>query len=323
MKSPTSRPSASFELRQLRCFLAVIDSGSFSRAAIRMGVSQQAVSQIIRSLEENLGVRLLDRNPRQSAPTAFGRLLLEHARKIDAECASFDGRLARAIAAGDGQVRLGASPTASIHLVTEALLTLKNRSAGFSVDVVSATLFNALDPLLRGDVDLFVGLDNGEVPVDGLEKEILGMETYCVIAGAQHPFAKCDEVAFDALAASNWVLGDHLGAVEEGWRQAFRDRGLAPPVVEITTSSLEFCKTMLMSSLYLTVLPTQLVEAELENGTLKCIATRDLQWQRPIALLYRSLARERGGVLAVIDAIHRAAAKLYKQPPQEVEPVGG
>ena len=43
-----------------------------------MGVSQQAVSQIIRSLEENLGVRLLDRNPRQSAPTAFGRLLLVH-----------------------------------------------------------------------------------------------------------------------------------------------------------------------------------------------------------------------------------------------------
>lgn len=257
-------------------------------------------------------MRLLDRNPRHSSPTAFGRLLLEHARKIVAECALFDERLLRATTAGTGQVRLGASPTAAVHLVTEALLSLKRRSIAFSVDVVSATLFTVMDALLRGDVDLFVGLDNGEVPINGLEKEILGMETYAVIAGAQHPFAKRESVAFEDLAASNWVLGDHLGAVEAGWRQAYVERGLAPPIVEITTSSLEFCKTMLVSSLYLTILPIQLIESELESGSLKCIATRDFQWQRPIAMLYRHQAVESGGVLALIDAVHRAAAKLYK-----------
>lgn len=313
MNPAISRPSSSLELRQLRCFLAVIDSGNFSRAAIRLGVSQQAISQIIRTLEENLGVRLLDRNARQSSPTAFGKLLLEHARKIVAECVAFDDRLTRAITTGEGQVRLGASPTASIHLVTEALLSLKRHSKAFSVDVMSVTLFKVVDALLRGDVDLFVGLDNGEVPINGLEKEILGMETYCVIAGTQHPFAKRDSVDFEDLIASDWILGDHLGAVEDGWRQAYADRGLARPVVEITTSSTEFCKTMLMSSHYLTILPIQLIEAELENGTLKCIATKDLQWQRPIAMLYRYQATENSGVLALIDAIHRAAAKLYKQ----------
>lgn len=53
------------ELRQLRHFLAVIDAGSFSRAAQTLGRSQQALSKSLQALEESLGVRLLDRNPRR------------------------------------------------------------------------------------------------------------------------------------------------------------------------------------------------------------------------------------------------------------------
>src|SRR5437868_14867740 len=73
------------ELRQLRYFIAIVEHGGFSRAASELGRTQQALSKAIHALEEELGVRLLDRNSQIATPTAFGKLLLEHGRAIESE----------------------------------------------------------------------------------------------------------------------------------------------------------------------------------------------------------------------------------------------
>ena len=65
------------DLRQLRYFLAVVEHGSFTRAAAATGRTQQALSKGIQALELQLGARLFDRGARQATPTAAGRLLLD------------------------------------------------------------------------------------------------------------------------------------------------------------------------------------------------------------------------------------------------------
>ena len=64
-------------LRDLHVLLAVAQSGSMAKAARELLISQPAVSQAIADLEQTLGVRLLDRNPRGIEPTAYGRALLD------------------------------------------------------------------------------------------------------------------------------------------------------------------------------------------------------------------------------------------------------
>jgi len=74
------------ELYQLRHFVAIVDTGSFTRASVRAAVSQPALSASIARLEEELGVKLLHRTPRAITPTSAGRTLIATAREVLAAC---------------------------------------------------------------------------------------------------------------------------------------------------------------------------------------------------------------------------------------------
>lgn len=73
-------------LRQLEVFVAVIETGSFSRGALATSLTQSTVSQHIAALEDEAGLRLLDRGGRGVLPTQAGKLYLRHARRVLAEC---------------------------------------------------------------------------------------------------------------------------------------------------------------------------------------------------------------------------------------------
>ena len=91
------------ELRQLRCFVAIVDEGTFTDAAIALGVSQAAVSRSLAGLEETLGSRLLRRTSRAVGLTATGQRVLRHARRVLAEV----DELMREASAGAAQLRIG------------------------------------------------------------------------------------------------------------------------------------------------------------------------------------------------------------------------
>ena len=75
------------DLRQLRYFLATVESRSFGKAAEKLHVTQPALSKAVRRLELSLGVRLLDRLPRGVSPTIYGEALAAHADLIEGEIA--------------------------------------------------------------------------------------------------------------------------------------------------------------------------------------------------------------------------------------------
>jgi DNA-binding transcriptional LysR family regulator len=91
------------ELRQLRALVAIADHGTFTDAAIELGVSQAAVSRTIAALEAGLGVRLLRRTTRNVAPTVVGARVIARARRILFDIAELE----RVAEDGDGDLRLG------------------------------------------------------------------------------------------------------------------------------------------------------------------------------------------------------------------------
>jgi DNA-binding transcriptional LysR family regulator len=91
------------ELRQLRCLVAIVDTGTFTDAAIELDVSQAAVSRTLASLESALGVRLLRRTSREVTVTATGARVLAHARRLLAEADD----LVRDATSGHTRLRIG------------------------------------------------------------------------------------------------------------------------------------------------------------------------------------------------------------------------
>jgi DNA-binding transcriptional LysR family regulator len=91
------------ELRQLRCLVAIVDAGTFTDAAIELGVSQAAVSRTLSALERVLGVRLLHRTSRSVTPTTAGVQVLARARQLLAEA----DNLVREAMTGHTRLRIG------------------------------------------------------------------------------------------------------------------------------------------------------------------------------------------------------------------------
>lgn len=300
------------ELRQLRHFLAVVDAGSFSRAAQTLGRSQQALSKSLQALEESLGVRLLDRNPRAATLTPFGQLLLPFARNIDLEATGFREQLDLMRRAERGRVRLGASPASATQLVTEAVVRLVAARPALQIAVLSGVYQSMVRELLAGDIDLFVCVDNDENVTDGVVREVLLHDEYRVVCGVAHPLAREKGVSAAQLAQYAWILGRNLGEIELAWRRAFEQAGLPAPDPAIETTSVEFSKHALEAGSFLTVLPSQLIVSEIDRDVLGVVDAPGFCWQRPIALHYRRSGTPSPGVLTVIDALHRSADRYRR-----------
>ncbi len=187
------------ELRQLRYFIAIAEEGSFSRAAHRLHVSQPPLSTQIKSLEAELGVRLLERTPRGVSLSAAGAAFLEEARAVLARLDVARQQALRAARGELGVLSVGFVSIADYGVLPPALQSFRARFPAVEVQLHELTS-DAQVPLLRaGRLDLGIAL----APVDApdLEFERLLREELVLAAPAAHPAAR-DAGAIDLRALS-------------------------------------------------------------------------------------------------------------------------
>ncbi|MEG0149976.1 MAG: LysR family transcriptional regulator [Comamonas sp.] len=140
-------------LRQLRAFLAVAETGSFSQAAQALSLTQPAVSASIRELESLLGARLMDRGPHHMALTEAGRTLLHEAQWL---VASFDrgvGQMHAMLASGQQTVRIACLPSA-MHLLAPVLARWQAQNPQVKVEVSDPLHEELIAQLRSGAVDM-------------------------------------------------------------------------------------------------------------------------------------------------------------------------
>ena len=158
--------------RQLRALVAVAEHHSFSAAARSLGTVQSNVSAHVARLETELGVTLIDRATNE--PTDEGRVVLERARRIEAEFEALDSDVASLRDIISGSVRLGVIGTTARWLVPPLLTNLAEHYPEVSVVVLDATTSSLVLNLVSGAVDLAVvnlPLDDPELTVQPLFDE--------------------------------------------------------------------------------------------------------------------------------------------------------
>jgi LysR family nitrogen assimilation transcriptional regulator len=305
------------ELRQLRYFIAIVEQGSFSRAASELGRTQQALSKAIQALEDELGVRLLDRNSLVASPTAFGKLLLEHSRAIESETYSFRAKVAHLLDAEAGVVRLGTGASVAGGVVARAVLGLQRTRPLIRLDVVSGVHTEFVAQLKQDQIDLAVCIETSNLDLGNLVRETIEEDEYVVVCGSSHPLAQKREVSVVDLSRARWIFGRRLGEIESAWTALFDEAGLARPQTGIETNSLEFCRAALFTGEYLTLMTRSLVGDDLRSGSMRALAISQATWRRPIVLLYRRSEIDTPATLAVINALYSAVRGCDEQGRQE------
>jgi DNA-binding transcriptional LysR family regulator len=176
------------ELRQLRYFLAIAEEGNFSRAAKRLHVSQPPLSTQIKNLEDELGVRLLERTNRGVSLTAAGAVFFEETRAVLARLEHAKSKAVRADRGDAGMLSVGFVSIADYGVLPPALKTFRASFPLIDVHLHELTTDAQIRELRAVRLDLGIGL--GPVDEPDLEFERLLREELVLAAPAAHPAMK-------------------------------------------------------------------------------------------------------------------------------------
>lgn len=141
---------------ELRYFVAIVEAGTYRRAAQRLHLTQPALSAAIARLEDELGARILDRGRRGASVTAAGAALLPHARAALAAVEAGGRAVAEVEGLRDGEVRLAAGATACTYLLPSILARYRERHPGIRFLLREASTDEATEALHAGDIDIAV-----------------------------------------------------------------------------------------------------------------------------------------------------------------------
>jgi DNA-binding transcriptional LysR family regulator len=194
---------ASLELRHLRCLVAIVDTGSFTDAAIELGVSQAAVSRGLRALEQILGVRLLHRTSRSVFPTTAGVQVLARARLLLAAAEE----LVREATTGHTQLRIGHAWSALGRHTAEFQRRWADRYPGVELHLIRHN--TSTGGLAEGMCDLAVVRTT--VDLRRWDHALVGHERRYVAMAADDPWARRRTVRLEEIPARTLVVDRRTG----------------------------------------------------------------------------------------------------------------
>jgi DNA-binding transcriptional LysR family regulator len=273
------------EIRQVKAFVAIAESGTFTAGAARVHVTQAAISMQIRQLEIETGAKLFIRAPRRVILTEAGEKLLERAYVILREHDAALEELAALTGAVRGRLRIGsASAMVSADPLPQILRELREAHPGAEASVASGTSESLVRQVLAGDLDAaFVSLP---VEARGVQTELLSEDYLVAIASPRHKLAKQKIVSAYALAGEKLILGERGGNTRRLIDQFFAHAGVTLKIA-MELSRLAAIKRMVEEEMGVGIVPLQSVREEVAKGTVVrwWIEGAQINWQLGIARL--------------------------------------
>ncbi|WP_429598303.1 LysR family transcriptional regulator [Variovorax sp. PvP013] len=223
----------------MRYLLAVADAGSLTHATEALGVAQPALSQALKRLETDLGVRLFDRSRRGAVLTEAGLAIIDDVRASLALATSATER-ARAIAGGRaGRLHIGFVTHAAYDVLPSALRLLRTEFPG--VEVVLSEMSNAdqLHALEQGAIDLAM-LHTPITLAGPVRVKLVRRERFVAVLPIGHPLGPDGRVGLADVAALGlvWFPEQQLPTVRAGIFGAMQRAGLRAHVVQEANRSL-------------------------------------------------------------------------------------
>ncbi|MRH97090.1 transcriptional regulator CynR [Agrobacterium tumefaciens] len=267
--------------RQVRYFLAVAEQESFTRAAAALHVSQPALSQQVRLLEESLGVQLFDRTGRTTRLTDSGEVYLQYVRRASQEFLEAKRALHDVDDLSRGSLRVAVTPTFTTYLVGPLVEAFHSRYPSISLNLREISQEHMENLLLSDEID--VGIAFSGTPTADLDLDSLLVETLALVVRAGHPLASERSVGLDALSAESLVLLSAEFATRDQIDRFCRQHSIQPRV-QIEVNSISAVVEIVRRTSLSTLLPATIAFA---HQDLKAIALDPVRLERTAVLMQR------------------------------------
>ena len=278
------------DLRQLEIFSKVAEFGSFSKAAEALYLTQPTVSEHIRTLEEEFGVRLLDRLGRGAAVTRAGSLLLSYAQRMLAlsrearqAMESFQGRMS-------GELLIGASTIPGEYVLPALIGRFKEKYPDISITLLIGDSQAAVDWVAEGRAEL--GVVGARLSVRGIEYKELMPDDLVVVVRGTHPWHGRKQITLEELHGEPLLIRERgsgtRAALEAALAEVHMDLAAFRIVGEM--GSTQAIKQAVKAGVGVSLMSRRAVEEECKSGILGCLRVKDLKVTRSF---YLATHRER------------------------------
>ncbi|MFS8931386.1 LysR substrate-binding domain-containing protein [Cupriavidus taiwanensis] len=198
-----STPQLSIDIRQLRYFEAVAECLSFRRASERLHVAQPALTRQVRSLEDALGVRLLERSSQHVSLTPAGEVVLEHARSVLQGIEKLGEAATQADRGSLGTLRIGFISHAAHESLPKIVRSFLRTVQGVEVEFHKFLATQQYETLLSNEVD--VALLRPLYSDARVRSQVISRSSFLVAIPKGHPLADKQEISMADLAAETFV----------------------------------------------------------------------------------------------------------------------
>ena len=271
------------ELWQLRTFCEIADTLNFTKASERLNLTQSAVSHQIKSLEDELGVKLFVRGKRGVKLTDAGRSAVESSRKILDEAESMRQRVADREQALAGIVRVAAATQALVYLFAplfEDFMDSHDR-----VELVFRTTANTeqtIDDILEGVAD--VGFASMAVYSPTLEVIELFTDELVLVVGKKHRLSGRKRVSIEDIQRERWILFERGASIRRATDDFFKTVQVKPEKA-LESNDTYFVKLMIEHGLGVSLMPSWTVKEELKLGRLAQVRIKGHSLERSVAMV--------------------------------------
>jgi len=268
------------DTKQLKIFSALVESGSFSRVATALNLSQPTISFQINGLEKEIGARLFERSTKRLRLTAEGKLLYEYAKRILALEGKIKEEINSCRGLKKGELGIGASNIPGVYILPELLGGFKKKYPGIKIDLKIMDTQQILAQVLENKVDLGV--------VGSMTKDPrLAFERFCkdelvLIASNKSQLAKKGYISIKELKEMPFILREQGSGTREVIRENLvkKDIRLLDLSVEMQLGNNEAVKKAVAAGLGVSFVSEFSIGQELKLGLLKIIPVENFSIHR-------------------------------------------
>jgi DNA-binding transcriptional LysR family regulator len=274
-------------LRQLEVFIAVAESGSFSRAAEVSFLTQSTVSQHISSLEKEFDLKLLDRTGKGALLTEAGKLLLARARRVVEEAREVPQALNRFRGLAEVELKIGGSNIPACYMIPDCIFSFRKRHPGVIITLYQGDSRETLERLKREEVEFAL------VGTRFAEKDLaftpLAPDRISLAVPAGHRWSGVESIPSEELIGEPLIFREPGSGTDRTLRDELVKAGFTSEQLKVSMclGSNEAVKQAILNGAGISFLSEMSVKQECERGEMFIVPVRGLDISRHFHLVTR------------------------------------
>jgi DNA-binding transcriptional LysR family regulator len=273
-------------LQQMEAVISLVEEGSFSRAAKKMNITQPALTKNIQSVEDCLGLRVVNRSNAGITLTAEGQVIFNYARKIIKLKNEAREKIRQMQENTGGEIYIGASTIPATYILPRALSLFRKKNDTIRVHIQTADSDETMNMVLAGEVEM--GLI-GKKPLNKkLLAEPLWKDRLVLAVDRKNAWCKKKSVTLEELVKEPFVVREKGSATREVWESYLKEHhtaGLNQFNICSEFGSSEAVKEAIIAGLGVSIISRHAVVRELRQGQLEEVKIEDCRLERDLYLI--------------------------------------